>query len=146
MIRRPPRSTLFPYTTLFRSQAEGFEVIAVSGGEAALAQVAKAPPALALIDVRMPGLSGIETLGKLKVHAPLVPVIILTSHGEIAEAVEAIKLGAYDFLVRPIENDKLVLAARRALERQQLDGEVRHLRPRVSAGRELTRLIRPTAR
>src|SRR5258708_37166083 len=102
MIRRPPRSTLFPYTTLFRSQAEGFEVIAVSDGEAALAQVGKAPPALALVDVRMPGLSGIETLGKLKVHAPLLPVIMLTSHGEIAEAVEAIKLGASDFLVRPL--------------------------------------------
>ena len=126
-------------------QAEGFEVIAVSDGEAALAQVAKAPPALALIDVRMPGLSGIETLGKLKVQAPLVPVIMLTSHGEIAEAVEAIKLGAYDFLVRPIENDKLMLAARRALERHQLEGEVRDLRRRLSAAGDLTRLMGPSA-
>jgi len=126
-------------------QAEGFEVIAVSDGEAALTQVAKALPALVLIDVRMPGMGGIETLRKLKAQAPFVPAIMLTSHGEIAEAVEAIKLGAYDFLVRPMENDKLVLAARRALERQQLEGEVRDLRRRLSAAGDLTRLMGPSA-
>src|SRR5207237_4481109 len=70
--------------------------------------------------------------------------IMLTSHGEIADAVEATKLGALDFLVRPIPNEKLILAARRALERQKLEGEVRDLRRRLSAAGDLVRMMGPS--
>src|SRR5258707_1127108 len=100
-------------------RAEGLDVVLADGGEAALARVAEAVPSVILLDLHMPGLGGLETLARLRSAAPQVPVVMLTSHGEIAQAVEATKLGAYDFLTRPIPNEKLVLTVRRALERQQ---------------------------
>jgi DNA-binding NtrC family response regulator len=125
-------------------EAEGFEVVAVADGAAAIEQIAASAPALALVDVRMPGLSGIETLRKIRELAPHLPVIMLTSHGEIADAVEATRLGAYDFLVRPIPNQKLVLTAKRAMEREGLETEVRDLRRRLSAAGDLVRLMGPS--
>jgi len=125
-------------------QAEGFEVIAATDGAEALQRIAAEPPDLVLLDVRMPGLSGIDTLRRIRETAPQLPVIMLTSHGEIADAVEATKLGALDFLVRPIPNEKLILAAGRALERQKLEGEVRDLRRRLSAAGDLVRMMGPS--
>jgi DNA-binding NtrC family response regulator len=125
-------------------QAEGFEVIAVTDGPEALQRIAAEPPDLVLLDVRMPGLSGIDTLRRIRETAPQLPVIMLTAHGEIADAVEATKLGALDFLVRPIPNEKLILTARRALELQKLEGEVRDLRRRLSAAGDLVRMMGPS--
>jgi CheY-like chemotaxis protein len=73
---------------------ERFSVALVESGEAALAQAAVRLPDIVLLDLRMPGMDGIEVLGRLKAMAPNLPVIILTSHLEVAAAVEAIKLGA----------------------------------------------------
>jgi DNA-binding NtrC family response regulator len=123
---------------VFRS--EGFEVIATEDGEAAIAQVAATPPAAVLLDVRMPGLGGLETLRQIKASSPDTPVIMLTAHAEVAAAVSATKLGAYDFLIRPINNDELVLTVRHAIEHAHLTSEVRQLRHQLSAGGAMTRL------
>src|ERR1700737_2868966 len=76
-------------------EAAGFEVGLAENGEQALAEIAGRPPSVVLLDLRMPGLSGMETLGKIRTLAPHIPVIILTSYGDVPAAVEAIKMGAY---------------------------------------------------
>ena len=125
-------------------EAEGFAVIAAPDGETALQHVSARGPELVLLDVRMSGLSGLETLGKIRQLNADLPVIMLTSHAEIGDAVKATRLGANDFLVRPVPNEKLILTARLAFERRQLEGEVRHLRRRVSAAGDLFRLMGPS--
>jgi DNA-binding NtrC family response regulator len=125
-------------------EAAGFAVITAPDGAASLHRISAVPPDLVLLDVRMSGLSGLETLGKLRQLAPELPVIMLTSQTEIDDAVEATRLGANDFLIRPVPNEKLILAARLALERRQLEGEVRSLRRRVSAAGDLARLMGPS--
>ncbi len=98
-------------------QANGFVPIVVDSGVAVLEAARTTRPDVVLLDLQMPGMDGIETLTELRVIAPTVPVLILTAYGEISVAVEAIRLGADDFLTRPIGNDELVRAARRAVAR-----------------------------
>jgi DNA-binding NtrC family response regulator len=87
------------------------------------------PPDLILLDLRMPGqMDGIDLLKKIKTTMPEIQVIILTAHGNIGSAVEAIKLGAYDYLTKPFENERLRLTIKRALESQKLTQEVLQLK------------------
>ena len=120
--------------------AARFDASALDNGEAALARIVAAPPSVVILDLHRPGIDGLETLRRIKLTAPDLPVIILTSHGEIASAVEATRLGAYDFLTRPIHNDQLVLAVRRAVEHRRLLGEVHALRCQITGGDALQRL------
>jgi two-component system nitrogen regulation response regulator GlnG len=90
--------------------------------------VAGGPPAVVILDLSMPGLDGLETLSRLKALAPPVPVIILTGHGDVPSAVEAMRLGAYDYLTKPIEAEPVLIAVRRALERRELGAEIDQLR------------------
>ena len=103
---------------------EGFAVSVAENGEDALSQAAREPPNLVLLDLRMPVMDGMETLSRLKSSGAELPVIMLTSHGEVAQAVEAIKRGAEDFIVRPVQSDRLVLTVRRTLERSELKAQV----------------------
>src|SRR5216683_7524632 len=109
-------------------ESQGFQIRLSESGEEALKEIAAEVPSVLLLDLRMPGMDGLEVLRKAKEVATQHPVILLTPHGDLPDAVQAIKLGAFDFLARPINNDKLVLTVRRALERQQLMGEVQDLR------------------
>lgn len=120
--------------------AEGFDVEVAEGGRAALAAIAASPPALLLLDLKMPDLGGLEVLAALRQKQSQLPVIVITSHGDVPAAVEATQLGAYDFLIRPINNDKLVLSVRRALERQNIELELSTLRRDAQAGDALLRL------
>jgi DNA-binding NtrC family response regulator len=127
-------------------ELEGFTVARAESGEHALASAVDDPPDLVVLDLRMPGIGGMETLSRFKGLTAELPVIMLTSHGEVAEAVEAIKRGAEDFLVRPIQSDRLVLTVRRALERRELKAQVEHLRHLVDRQGYLARLIAPSPR
>jgi DNA-binding NtrC family response regulator len=126
-------------------ERHGFTVELVDSGEAALSRVAESPPAIVLMDLHMPGLGGMETLARLRRRTPDVPVIMLTGAGNIDTAVAAIKLGAQDFLTRPINNEELVLRVRRALERRQLEDEVKTLRGRLVAEGPLAMLLSNSA-
>jgi two-component system, NtrC family, nitrogen regulation response regulator NtrX len=84
-----------------------------------------------LLDVKMPGMDGIETLEKLKEVRPDVPVIMISGHGTIETAVEATKRGAFDFLEKPPDRQRLLLLVRNASEKKQLVGEVRVMRERL---------------
>jgi DNA-binding NtrC family response regulator len=123
---------------------EGFEVDLAESGEEALIKASASLPALVLLDLRMPGIGGMEALVKLKAMAPEMQIIMLTSHGEVATAVEAIRKGADDFLIRPMQTDRLVLTVKRALERSELKTEVESLRRMVDHQGYLARLIAPS--
>jgi signal transduction histidine kinase/HPt (histidine-containing phosphotransfer) domain-containing protein len=119
---------------------EGFQVAQAETGEAALALIAAQLPDVALLDVRLPGMSGIETLSKLKVIAPELLVIMITAYGEVSAAVEAMKLGAEDFLIRPIQSDRIVLTVVRAMERRELRAQLEEFNRRKTREQELTRI------
>ncbi|WP_305042690.1 sigma-54-dependent transcriptional regulator [Geoalkalibacter sp.] len=84
--------------------------------------------ALLLLDMKMPELDGIDTLRRVRELRPRLPVVMMTGHGTIDSAVEAMKLGAYDYLTKPFPQEKLFAVVRHCLEREQLLEENRHLR------------------
>jgi len=106
----------------------GYTVETAADGEEALRAVDQVAPALVITDLRMPGLSGMDLLRRVRESAPDVPVILVTAFGSIQSAVEAVKAGAYDYLTKPIDFEELVLVVQRALERSRLMEEVRTLR------------------
>ncbi len=122
-------------------QAEGFEVVAAEDGQVALEKVRKDAPSLILLDLKMPRLSGMKALEKIKAIDPLVPVIILTAHGDIPTAVQAMRLGAYDYLTKPFRNDDILFCVRRALERQELLAHVADLKSQLAEGGSLKGLM-----
>jgi DNA-binding NtrC family response regulator len=122
-------------------KAAGFAVTQAEDGFAALEAIAAEVPSVVILDLHMPRLGGLETLARIKTLAPQLPVIVLTSDGDIASAVEATRLGAFDFLTRPINDDKLVLTVRHAVELRQLAGEVQNLRRQLAAPGALARLM-----
>lgn len=110
---------------------EGYRVEAVADGEACLDRCARAPVDLVLLDVWMPGMDGLATLERLRDRHVEAAVVIMSGHGSIETAVRAIKLGAYDFVEKPLSLDKTVLVVRNALRQQALERENRDLRARV---------------
>ena len=100
--------------------------------EAAMQLVAQACPAAILSDVRLPDEDGFELLKRMQALDREVPVILMTGHGDIRMAVEAMHLGAYDFLEKPFSSERLVEVMRRALEKRQLVLENRRLHALVA--------------
>ncbi len=97
----------------------GFDVVAVADGPAALAAAEAAPSGGALIDLRMPGWDGLETMQRLRAVLPSLPVVLLTGHGDVPTAVTAIQLGADDFLQKPCDRSALLTAVVRAIHRRK---------------------------
>jgi len=106
----------------------GYSVSTVIDGEQALAVIEKDPPALILTDLKMPGLSGLELLDRIRPDYPEMPVVIITAFATIQNAVQAMRAGAYDYLTKPIDYDELGLVVSRVLEHFRLIAEVRSLR------------------
>jgi DNA-binding NtrC family response regulator len=99
---------------------EGYDIETAADGDAAYIRLQKGDIDLVITDLRMPGLTGEELLKRIKTETPGVPVIILTGHGTVKEAVQAMKDGAWDFLTKPIQDyDRLTLIVRRALDNRQ---------------------------
>ena len=103
---------------------KGFAVDTAGGGSEALAKIESAPPDLVILDYMMPDLSGLEVLNELRKMGNDTPVIMITAYGSVERAVEAMKVGAYDFITRPFDPDHIELVIRKALERQVLKREV----------------------
>jgi DNA-binding NtrC family response regulator len=112
---------------------EGYSVDAVLDGQAALAQLATDQYRLILSDIQMPGLNGIELLKELKGRCPEAIVIFITGHGHIDGAVEAIKLGAYDYITKPIDDLRLKLTVGHALEQNKLQASYNTLKRRCKS-------------
>jgi DNA-binding NtrC family response regulator len=110
---------------------EGFSADAVLDGQAALAKIKADHYQMILSDIQMPGLNGIELLKELKGRSPDTTVIFITGHGHIAGAVEAIKLGAYDYILKPIDDLRLKLTISHALEQKKLQASYDSLKKKI---------------
>ncbi len=94
---------------------EGFEVVEASNGRRALELLGQTAPRLAIVDVWMPEVDGIELVARMREQAPGVPIIVISGHGTIETAVRVIRLGAFDFLEKPFELEALLSVVGRAL-------------------------------
>ena len=103
-----------------RLSLAGFQVSAYAGAQAAVKAMREDFDGVVVTDLRMPGMDGRQLARRLAEMDPDLPVVIMTGHGDVAEAVEAIKLGAYDFLTKPFAPERLVETLRRALEKRAL--------------------------
>ena len=110
----------------------------VSDGEAALNSISRKPPDLMLLDLNMPRMGGMELLNKLKQSGADFPVIVITAHGSVDLAVEAIKAGAYDFLPKPFDPNHLEIVVRKALERQGLKNDIEVLTEETGKRHDMT--------
>jgi len=110
---------------------EGYTVEAVSSGEACLERAALGTVDLILLDVWLPGLDGLATLARLRERQVDAQVVLISGHGNIESAVRAIKMGAFDFVEKPLSLEKTVLVVRNALRQRRLEAENRALRARV---------------
>jgi len=106
----------------------GYEVTAVKDGSAALGQVRAQPFDLILLDVRMPGIDGLSLLKQVRELYPDAQVVIMTAHGTMETAIQAMQQGAYDYLAKPFDLDEALLLAERALTARRLSQEVAALR------------------
>jgi nitrogen regulation protein NR(I) len=109
-------------------QERRHRVTEAGSGEEALALLPEAKPDLVLLDLKLPGMDGLETLRRLRALAPRLDVIMMTAHGSIATAVEAMRRGAFDYVAKPFDNDELMMIIDRALEMRRLSSEVELLR------------------
>jgi len=117
------RTTLI---SMFR--LEGHAAEAVEDGRQVLGALARGGFDLLLLDLQMPGLDGLETLRQLRAEGHRLPVIFLTAHGTIERAVEAVRLGAFDFIEKPPHSERILLSAGNALRQADLEAENRELR------------------
>ena len=105
---------------------KGYEALTASSGMEALDTLKTKTVHVVILDVKMPGMDGIETLKEIKRQFPLVEVIMLTGHGTVESAVEGLKSGATDYLAKPTDVDELIQKAEEAFEkRQRLEEKIR---------------------
>src|SRR5215471_20871790 len=93
---------------------EGYDLAEAGSGEEGLDAVDRVHPDVLLLDVKMPRLDGLEVLARVKQKDPALPVVVISGHGTIQTAVEATRLGAFDFMEKPLERDRVLLVLRNA--------------------------------
>ena len=106
----------------------GYQVVCAEDGEEALAAVEAEPPAAVFLDIELPKLDGMEVLRRLRTTRPDLPVVMITGHATIERAVQATRLGAYDFVEKPFSRERILLLARNAAEIGTLGREIARLR------------------
>ncbi|TKB75938.1 MAG: sigma-54-dependent Fis family transcriptional regulator [Nitrospira sp.] len=118
-------------------QDEGHEVAVAKNGVEALRAYTMDPPDLMLLDIWMPEMDGMETLRRVRELAPTAQIMMMSGHGSIETAVKAIKLGAYDYIEKPLSLENVTLRVKHALEQHRLEQENRTLRTTVHRKFEL---------
>ena len=116
---------------------ERYEVQFAENGERGLALLGTHPVDLVLLDVKMAGMDGIEVLTRIRQTHAVLPVVMISGHGTIETAVEATKLGAFDFLSKPLDRDKLLVTVRNALQQASLSVQVQSLEERAEGRRRI---------
>src|SRR5215204_3047030 len=116
---------------------EGYEFIGASTGQEGLALAEREAPDLVLLDVKMPGMDGIEVLDRLHAMNESLPVVVVSGHGTISTAVEATKKGAFDFIEKPFASERVLVSLRNALDSRQLRDEVRTLKKAVEVRHQM---------
>ncbi len=117
---------------------EGFETAVAANGESALTAIGRdGAPDLVLLDIAMPGRDGVEILAELRERWPELPVLMMSGHGTIETAVRTTRMGAFDFVEKPLSIDKLLLTIQHALDRSRLESENRNLRRQALRAHEI---------
>jgi two-component system NtrC family response regulator len=116
---------------VYKLKRKGFDVAAVENGLEALALLDTRPFDLLLSDMRMPKMSGLELLEAAKRKQPLLEVVLMTAYADVSQAVKAVKLGAFDYLTKPFEDDQLFMAIDKALKFRRLEDENKKLRAQL---------------
>ena len=126
-------------------EMEDYKVKTASSGKEGLSIVSKGDIDLVVTDLRMDGMSGEEVLRRITTETPGIPVIVLTGHGSIDSAVEAMKNGAYDFLTKPLNLDQLNVIVKRALENRELSLQHTMLKKELGEAVTFDRMIGTSA-
>ena len=111
---------------------EGFDIIAASSGEEALSVLDSEEVDLVILDVMLPGISGIDTLRSIRISNPNLPVIVITAFSSIDGAIDAMKQGAFHYIPKPFKNEEVVLTVNKALEQRRLSRENERLKSELS--------------
>src|SRR5881296_3552647 len=120
---------------------EGYSVVEATTGTEVVEKVKDVNPDLVIMDVRMPELDGIEALSKLKVSSPKTSVLIMTAFGSSNNAIRAMELGAFDYITKPFELDKISHTVKRVIEYRDLTSEVQVLRDEISSLVQTERIV-----
>ena len=110
----------------------GYSVAQAGDAESGLRQIKQQPFDLILLDIELPGISGIDAISKFKEIDPSVVILMITAHSSNEMAIDAIKRGAYDFFIKPYKMEEMEIVVKRSLERRQLERDLRTLREQVS--------------
>jgi len=124
----------------------GFDCVQAESAEAALAKLETTSPDIVLSDLRMPNMSGLDFLDRVRTLLPRTELVIMTGHGSIESAVQAMKLGAYDYITKPFRVEELKLVLQRMEEKVRLVVENQFLRERVSSEMELNGIVGSSTR
>ena len=122
-------------------EKKGHQVRGVATAEEGLVQLEAAPAELVITDLRMPGIGGMEFLCRLKDAWPDTEVVVMTAYGSIDTAVEAMRLGAYDYLTKPIDRERFPIVVDKALERHALTTENKQLRDRLETRTRFDQMV-----
>lgn len=112
--------TEFLERLLKRLKRRNVDVVGAHSGDEALARLAQEPVDVVVLDVRMPGIGGMETLRRIKREHPLVEVIMLTGHASVEVAIQGMEVGAFDYLMKPMDIDELLYKVQDAYKKKQL--------------------------
>ena len=113
---------------------EGFDLIEAASGPEGLETLKRESPDAVLLDIKMPGMDGMEVLQQARSRDAHTPILMISGHGDIPTAVDALRKGAYDFLEKPLESERVLAALRNAIERKRLREENLRLKHQVEAG------------
>lgn len=126
----------FLETLLKRMRKRQVEAAGVQSGEEALRYLEKTPVDVVVLDVKMPGMDGIQALKAIKEHHPLVEVIMLTGHANVEVAIQGMELGAFDYLMKPMDIDELLYKVQDACKKKRLHEKRMQKRKGVEGGEE----------
>ncbi len=107
---------------------DGYEVMLAATGEEGVKLVEREAPDLVFLDIKMPGMDGLEVLQKLRHMVETVPIVVISGHADISTAVEATRLGAFDFIEKPLASERVLVTVRNAVDTRRLKTENRSYR------------------
>ena len=118
-----------------------YDVVCAENGTGALRRIKKEVFDLVLLDLTMPDMDGIETLKRIKSHDKLIDVIMVSATDRAREAIDSIHTGAYDYITKPFDQQTILAAVERTLQKRSLEQEVRYLRSEVALISKGTRIV-----
>src|SRR5207253_6142309 len=116
---------------------EGYDFVGAATGQEGLALVERETPDLVMLDIKMPGMDGLEVLDRLRNMSETLPIVVISGHGTIETAVEATKKGAFDFIEKPLASERVLVSLRNALDQRRLRDENRSLKRDVEVRHQM---------